>query len=175
MSYTKIHLKLEEKNFKPAPWGAISEEQANYDRFYELMKRVGEGSNWHRRKMFNEAASINRLKELFIKPGAHLWVFRQGENDVGFCQAANVEDLSTLFNKQSGVGEIFKIGMFPEYVGKGLAAGYVSSVVWELFKEFQTIYLNTRDTNSVNSVPFYERLGFEVLNKQVCPDDYVSL
>ena len=173
MSFIKIHLKLEKANFISFEFSPIQEESCDYERFHELMKRVGEPSNWNKRKIFYDPECIKRLKALFNKPASRLWLFKKDQEDIGFCQVAGVEDLRGLFNRVSGIAEIYKIGLFPEFTGKGLGRGYVSCVARELFKTHETIYLNTRNSNAVNAVPFYKRLGFEVIKTEILPDDLV--
>jgi len=173
MSFTKIHLMLERKNFIAAGHAEIIEEPCNYDRFYKLMERVGKPSNWNKRQVFHDQKSVNRLKSTFEQPSSHLWIFKDGDKEVGFCQVANVTDLKGIFNNATGIAEIYKVGLFPEYIGQGKGKNYLSALVEELFKNNHTIYLNTRDSNVVDSIHFYTKLGFEVFHTETLPDDLV--
>ena len=175
MSFQKIHLKLLKDDFQPASkLLPIEEEPSNYERFMWLLKKVGAQSNWDKRTAYFNSQSIKQLKDILRLSTSHLWLFKKGNKDIGFCQIANAENLTGLFNNASGISEIYKIGLFPEYIGKGLGKGYISSVIKETFKkQAHTIYLNTRDTNVVNSVPFYQRLGFQVIKTETLPDDLI--
>ncbi len=173
MSFTKIHLKLEQDNFKSTAFGTIQEEEAVYSRFFDLMKRVGGASNWHKRQKFQNEKSLLQLKSVFNEEPSRLWIFKKDKVEVGFCQVASITNISSIFNNASCIAEIYKIGLFPDYVGKGLGKHFVSSVARELFKDNHTIYLNTRNTNVVNSIPFYQKLGFEVFKTEILPDDLV--
>ena len=172
MSFEKLHLKLHRNDFMPVPYPFPVERVSNdYDRFMDLLKRVGSSSYWDKRKTYHEAHSIEVLKHVLSLPSSLLWIFKKDGMDIGFCQVANVERLANLFNVTSGISEIYKVGLFPEYVGQGLGQGYLTSVLTEIFKNAHTVYLNTRDTNVVNSVPFYEKFGFRVFKTEVLPDD----
>lgn len=174
MSFTKIHLKLDKADFKPSPPLPIEEVPTDYERFLQLMQRVGAPSKWEKRQVFHDPESVARLKQLFRSNVSHLWLFKDREQETGFCQVAPVQDLAGLFNEASGIAEIYKVGLFPEYVGQGLGKGYLSSVLTELFKENNIVYLSTRDTNMVNPLHFYKKLGFQVMHAEVLPDDYVD-
>ncbi len=174
MTFEKIHLKLHRKDFIPAEnLLPIVKEKGNYDRFIDLLTKVGEDSKWDLREVYYNPLTIKSLKQTFAKKSSSLWVFKNKDKDVGFCQTAPVEDLTTLFNQSSGISEIYKIGLFPEYIGKGLGKSYLTSVLTEIFKNHHTVYLNTRDTNVVNSVPFYQKLGFEVFKTEILPNDLI--
>lgn len=173
MSYIKIHLKLDKSNFIPAGTGLIVEQPCNYDHFKALMTRVGAPSNWNQREDYQIPEKEQELKDKFNTGACQLWVYKHEDDDIGFCQVAQVEDLTRLFTDTSGVVEMYKMGLFPEHVGKGLGRGYVTSVLTELFNRYDTVYLNTRSTNTVNSVPFWESFGFEVIKTELLPDDLV--
>lgn len=173
MSFSKIHLLLNKAEFKPAGTGRILEEHCDYNRFKDLMTRVGKPSNWNLREEYQVPIKEQSLKEIFNSRSCRLWVFMHDGHEVGFCQVAPVEDLQRLFKNTNGIVEMYKMGVFPEYTGKGLARGCVSSVLTELFKDYATVYLNTRDTNVVNSIPFWKKFGFEVFKTEVKPDDFI--
>lgn len=171
MTFVKIHLKLDKANFKPSGSGLIVEEPCNYDRFMELLTRAGKPSNWNKRNEYHDEAQVAKLKDIFNQKSSMLWVYKLDRQDIGFCQVASVTNLSEIFTDTTGVMEMYKMGLFPEYIGKGVGKRYVSSVLREMFKENNTVYLNTRDTNKVNSLLFWQSLGFEVIKTEELQDD----
>lgn len=136
----------------------------------KLIKHVGEDSQWDKRQEFNDPDMLRNLKERISDAGASLYLFKRHGTTVGFCQILDNTDLSKKFN-QSSSDEIYKIGLFPNHRGKGLGAFYTSSILAEIFKEKESVYLNTRDTNVVNSVPFYERLGLHLVKEEEIEND----
>ncbi len=173
MSFVKTHLKLDKEKFIPAGTGMIIEQPCDYTNFKKLMKRVGEPSNWYLREEYQLPEKENTLKKVFNKGNSRLWLYLSKDVVVGFCQVAQVQDLSSLFKNTKDVVEMYKTGLFPEYTGKGFGKKYVSSVLSELFKDHDTVYLNTRNTNIVNSVPFWQSFGFEIIHTETLPDDLV--
>src|SRR5690606_5724505 len=96
---------------------------------------------------------------------------------IGFCCAAVVEpQLTDRFNfsaegKPLKVIEIYKTGLFDEYTGHGWGRFFVPQVMQKLFEDYEIVYLNTRDTNHKQVVPFYEGLGMHVLEREILEDD----
>lgn len=173
MSFTKLHLKLNKADFIPANVGTIVEQPCDYEHFKELMTRVGLPSNWILREEYQLPEKEQKLKEAFNSNGCRLWIYKHEGKEIGFCQVAQIEDLSGLFTETKNVVEMYKMGLFPEYVGKGLGKRYVSSVLSELFNSYDTVYLNTRSTNVIDSVHFWETFGFKVFHTETLPDDLI--
>lgn len=173
MSFIKAHLKLDKDDFKPSGTGEIVELPCDYEHFKKLMTRVGKPSNWNLREEYQIIEKESALKNIFNTKACRLWHYMHEEAVIGFCQVAQVEDISGLFDNTKDVVEMYKMGLFPEFIGKGLARGCVSSVLTELFNSYETVYLNTRDTNAVNSISFWKSIGFNVFKTEILPDDLI--
>ncbi len=151
----------------------IEPQKPSFTELLSLIKKVGGDSNWDKRKVYSDPNYLQDLKKRINSTKANLWLFKRGEETVGFCQTFDKRSLKGKTNTPSGakVAEIYKVGLFPDYCGQGLGRFYVSLVLSELFKENSAVYLNTRDTNKVNSVSFYERLGMKVVAIEEKDDD----
>lgn len=140
-----------------------------------LIEIVGGDSNWHQRKEYFEEASVQRLKSRIFQRDSSLFLFKNGQQTIGFCQVCGIEALPYQIKVPSNsVFEIYKVGLFPEWCGQGLGRFYVSSVLDHLFQERPAVYLNTRDTNKVNSVSFYKSFGLRVLGSEEMEDDVID-
>jgi len=180
MSFKLTHIVANKDDFTATPKDdsgelSIVREKPDINLLLDYILKVGEDSKWDKRTVYHDPDYINDLKDRIEKTRSSLFLFKKGDETVGFCQALESEGMSGHFNTKSGAmaAEIYKVGLFPEHCGKGLGNFYVSSVLAELFKENEVVYLNTRDTNKVNSVPFYERLGMKVVGEEDRSDDYI--
>jgi ribosomal protein S18 acetylase RimI-like enzyme len=177
MSFTLYHLRLDKADFKPVASVAVNDNLRiqrawpNYDLMMEFIKAVGGNSNWHLRKVYADRAAVSDLKNRMNDVSARLYLFKEGSETVGFCQVLNSKDLEDHFPDQKNTAEIYKVGLYPRHVGGRKGAVFVSMVLDDLFQAFDKVYLNTRSSNAVKSLPFYQRLGFKVLEQEEKPDD----
>ena len=127
-----------------------------YENFLKRTARVGDG--WHLRA---ELRSPSAETIAAVEDGA-LYLFRQNSEDIGFCYVS-FEGPEIRHAGVPGCVEINKVALYPGHTGRGLGAALVGHVLTDLFAMgASAVCLNTRDSNHVNSIPFYQRLGFRV-------------
>ena len=86
-----------------------------------------------------------------------------------YCNMQGVPDLV------DGAIEINKIGMFPEYRGRGSGNYFLSMLLDTLFERHDLVYLNTRSTNDVGALQqFYTSAQFKVFAAERLPNDLQS-
>ena len=182
MTHTLFHLVLDKKDFRPHPHIANDNRRQvvptwpNYDVMMELIRKVGRPSNWHLRREYSDPDSLADLRVRASDPRSRLYLFQEHGETIGFCQVLNSRTLTEKFANQLGVAEIYKIGLFPDKTGKGRGAFFLGKVLEDLFEHqgYDQIYLNTRDSNKVMSVPFYKRMGFQIIQEETRPDDLIN-
>lgn len=133
------------------------EERPSFGKFLADMQRISAntGDDWHLR--FYSAEIIQA-----IEAGR---VYRQyiGNREAGCIYVIDRSPELSAFG-QTGDVELFKVGLYPEYVGKGIGQYLLRHVMWaESQRGARGFYLNTRRSNRVESGPFYGRNGFHVV------------
>lgn len=182
-----------------------AESMPDFSDLKNLLSKVGEEYGWDRRREYHDPSSIEELmKHLADSATSRRFTFLANGKEVGGAIIANVEKaviedgkprIRRIFreaqNKTPELGiretdvkktiEIFKIGLHPEYTGKGWGRYFVSEVLNSLFEEmegmeekFDVVYLNTRSTNHRGVLDFYRRLNMHVLNVMTYKDDVLT-
>lgn len=167
----------------------------SYEEMLERLKRIENGKQknvpgWHERPEHLGSKRPKTQKILEDRSRTHTWVFMRGEEEIGFCIAVKRgfdKTLSEKFGVSSGNGtEIYKIGLYPEFTNQGYGQVFLPSVQLALFngqtasEELGTkkltpselIYLNTRDTNVVDSRRFYENQGYRRVGEETWVDPH---
>jgi len=157
-----------------------------------LLEKVGKPYGWDRRAEYWDKDSVQEISEKLAKPSSRRYSFWSGNKEVGGVIIANIEpDLAKIFKKaregnphldldartaQKTI-EIYKIGLLPEYTGKGWGKHFVAQTLTQLFDSecrYEAVYLNTRDTNHSGVVRFYRGLNMNVINAMTHPDDLLT-
>lgn len=152
------------------------------------LERIGDG--WHLRDEHVNPDRVEKTRALLEGTKTSAWQFTQNGKPIGFCVAVKGgfcgehTRISERFNLHSRRGaEIYKVGLYPEYTGRGYGHIFLPTVQIALLNgqegvkdqdirsitpnEF--IYLNTRETNRINSVPFYKSLGYDWAGEERFP------
>lgn len=179
MSYKLTHITGKKEDFSGVPQEhegmSIVEERPDLSFLMDMIGRVGKDSRWDRRKAYFDPEYMEDLKQRIENTSAHLYLFKKGGRTIGFCQTLKCPERADAIGvKGKEVTEIYKVGLFPEYRGKGMGHFYVASVLSEIFKGDNIVYLNTRDNNAVNSVNFYRRMGLKVAATETKADDLIT-
>lgn len=129
----------------------------SYPGFLARLALAGDG--WHLRP---EIAAPSPAFVRAIEDG-ELFVVERAGREVGFCYVTFEGDELRAFGGPSPV-EINKIALYPGETGHGLGRAVVEHVMATAFAGgARAVYLNTRDSNRINSVKFYERIGFSMV------------
>jgi len=141
----------------------VRTEIPTYSGFLERVAKVGD--EWHLRPELRRPS----LETLAAVKDGDLYIFERASAEIGFCYVS----FEGAEIRQTGLAscvEINKVGLYPGHTGGGLGRSLVGYVLSDLFKMgAEAVCLNTRDSNHVNSVPFYERMGFQVTGSEpVC-------
>ena len=151
--------------------------KADLDIVSQWIKKVGGDSNWHKRKEQEQ----DNLKTRINETSTRLWLLQKDNENIGFGISCETINLNSHFNQQSGFTEqpetavhFYKFGLLPENRHNGLGAFYGSSVVNEILKEHEKVYLNTRDSNTVQSIHFWEKVGFKIIEENEIDNDVIS-
>lgn len=147
------------------------------DFFFTLIELIGGEDGWSLRKEFNNSRELNFIIKQLESEGASLSIFRKDDKPIGAGICANIEQsLSKNFDflahaNDQNLQEIYKVGLFPRFTRKGYGKFLIPALVEKLFNDGnEYVYLNTRDTNHVNSVPFYQRIGMQAIGSEELPD-----
>ncbi len=179
MSYKLTHITGKKEDFSGVPkeHGGMSivEERPDLSFLMDMIGRVGKDSLWDKRKVYFDPEYMEDLKQRIENTSAHLYLFKKGGRTIGFCQTLQCQERADAIGvKGKEITEIYKVGLFPEYCGKGMGHFYVASVLSEIFKGDNVVYLNTRDNNTVNSVNFYRRMGLKIVATETKADDLMT-
>lgn len=160
----------------------------DYDHFLKRLSQVGktkkeDGDRWHLRSEHVDMNKVNRTRLRLQSSKSSLWLFMKGDEEIGFCCAVkggfNGQSEKYMRAEDNGT-EIYKIALYDEYTRQGYGRIFVPTVATNLFNgasrdtekdlkkvhSSDLIYLNTRDSNYVDSGPFYNTLGFEVAGEE---------
>ena len=180
---TVTHMILEKVNFSGIKDARMDEERAeiiNRDLDLELIKNwiktVGGDSDWHLR----EEQSDKNLIERIHKASSHLWELQYDSSPIGFAMCAeHIGNIRDHFNDDSlpegGAIHFYKFGLDQQNRLKkiGLGGYFASLVTNELLKHHDTIVMNTRRSNAVDSVRFWKKLGFTIFMEEEIQSDII--
>ncbi|MGH1374775.1 MAG: GNAT family N-acetyltransferase [Alphaproteobacteria bacterium] len=178
MPYKLMHITGRREEFSGVPRAreemSIVEERPDLSFLMDMIERVGKDSQWSKRAEYFDPGYMSDLKQRVESTSSHLYLFKKSGKTIGFCQTLQCQDGVVSVDEQGRpVTEIYKVGLFPEYRGRGMGHFYVAAVLSEIFKGDNVVYLNTRDSNKVNSVNFYCRMGLNVIGVETKSDDPV--
>ena len=161
---TLTHLVLLKKDFTDVaklPKGlSVRAKKPDYPGFLKRVAKVGD--DWHLRPELERPSPETRAA---VEDGA-LYVFKQNGSEIGFCYVS-FEGPEIRQTGLTSCVEINKVGLYPDHTGGGLGRPLIGRVLSDVFQMgAAAVCLNTRDSNHVNSVPFYERLGFRVTGEE---------
>lgn len=147
---------------------------ARYGSFRFLLERVGRKWNWTRRpKYYGQDSALRKRLSL---PETKLYLLQHKEMTVGYCLASRTtEDPKSVpgLKPSEKLIEIENFGLFPEHTGKKYGRTFLPMIFNCLFAEYETIYLSTRSTNHKGVVPFYQKMGMQLLHQEVLTSDLV--
>lgn len=153
--------------FRPEREGLYIEQiDANYDKFLRAVKKIGDG--WHKRQEHREPFQ-EHTKAVLEGEKTRMWRLMLKGKEIGFCCAVEggFPGLADKFNLGvKNQAEVFKIGFYPDYQRKGYGQVLIPAILDELLDTNDGVYLNTRDSNRVNSVPIYEKLGMKIIHQE---------
>lgn len=175
--------------FPPSPrLGHFSalEIEPDFEVFHALIKRVGEPWGWTRRPRYYKGRSDKEIKALLKDRHTRLFLLRRADRNVGYCLTAAPRLTPRLRGKlgckpehnrfRPDVIEIENFGLFPEHTGKGYGQYFLPAMLGMLFAAgHETVYLSTRSTNHSRVVPFYEGVGFNVIDRETLVDDLIEI
>ena len=174
-------------------------EPTSEDFLYQL-QRVGKQYGWDKRRKYQPEHRAE-LDEMIARPDTRLYIFKVDSQDAGFCLMTGIvppktqsqgivkEDALNIFRKMNNVArdakpvEIYKIGLYDEFTGKGLGNFFLGKILHLSFEREKKdiVYLDTRDTNHRGVLDFYARNGMGVffterLNSDLIgnPQDYAE-
>jgi len=155
------HLFLDKQAFFQGPVKALPPDitvikaHPDWDGFIARLKKAGD--NWQSRPEYAHPspATVDLIEK------SDLYLF-QGREEAGFCYVTLAPD----FGLPRPCREIHKFALYPENTGRGLGGPCLQFVLGDIFTRAATVYLNTRDSNRVNSIPFYQRLGFQLFRQE---------
>lgn len=154
---------------------------ATSDDFLYNLQRVGHLYGWDRRKKY-QPENKGYIDELMGRDSTRMFIFQVDGEDAGFCVVTNVanpeqqtqgakkEDILESYKRshrlpaRSQAVEIYKIGLYDEYTGKGFGNFLLAKVLHQLFTKAgnDIVYLDTRDTNHAGVLKFYQQNGINV-------------
>lgn len=138
----------------------------DYKKFLRAVKKIGD--EWHKREEHQEPLKAQTKKVLEGKD-SRMWSLMKGKKEIGFCCAVRggFPGLSDKFNLGAkNQTEVFKIGLYPAFQKQGFGQVLIPAILDEILESSEGVYLNTRDSNKVNSVPIYEELGMKVIHQE---------
>lgn len=153
----------------------------DYEEFLKRCEKVGDG--WHLRSEHLDINKVNRTRARLQSAKSAMWLFMKDDEEIGFCVAVKdgFNGISEKFNiaGQNGT-EIYKVGLYPEHTHKGYGQLFLPTIMSKLLKGQRAdnqrgikavkpsdiIYLNTRDSNNVDSRDFYRRLGMQLVGNE---------
>jgi len=142
------------------------------------------GDDWHMRPEHTDSKRIKATKKTLESARTHTWFFMRGDQQIGFCCTVKGGFDRSLVEKfgiaSDDTTEIYKVGLHREYTSKGLGKVFLPAIQTALFdgqieipdegikavKPSEAIYLNTRDSNTVDSRGFYSRLGYKAVGQE---------
>ncbi len=91
MTFKLSHIAASKSSFqgieKPASNGMYIELQnPSLKDLLHLIKKVGNNSNWGKRKVYHDPTYLKDLKECIEQTSSHLWLFKQGKKRLGFAK-----------------------------------------------------------------------------------------
>jgi len=163
------------------------------DMFLADLEKVGSPYGWDARHKYqpeNRADLVEKMKD----PETRLYHFEIDGIQVGFCLLSAVKKHRQTKSYEQGVDkhravmmfdgqeqqsanfpkpiEIYKIGLYPDQVGNGRGTAFLQSICAIIFnKNYNMIYLDTRDTNPIGTEEFYAKNGFRVFFSQRLKND----
>lgn len=107
---------------------------------------------------FKDALTEKSLVSVLENPNAYVVLVKKDENVVAY--------LLGYFGQMSGVADILKIAVIPEFQRQGFAEKMLEKYIYFLRKtESIKLLLEVRESN-VNAREFYEKSGFSMLGKR---------
>lgn len=157
----------------------IAPVKLSYDEFTKELEKIGD--SWHLRDEHTNSNKTPKTQKIIEGKHTSIWQFMRGQEPIGFCCAVQkgfggeFERISERFGLEARKGsEIYKVGLYPDFVGQGYGHVYLPAVQIALLHGQNAvesegipkvppsdfIYLNTRLSNRVDSRSFYQRLGY---------------
>ena len=177
MSYfVKTHLEIDRTRFARKMAGGAYRRDPDFElvelpprlgMVMELLRRVGGPWGWDRRPKY--ARDLPGFAERLRAPETRLFLLMRKNELVGYCLAAPPE------KPGQDMIEIENFGLLNQYNGKGYGGVFLPMIFAALFKTHERIYLSTRSTNHPRVVPFYQRYGMAVTERETLQDDLIRL
>ncbi len=161
--YKSLDLKL-------PPHLELVEVEPDFDLMIEWLEKVG--GDWQRREEFQledlKKFTLQRIKAA----GARLFLLAKRGKEVGIAQTVEELELSEMFLSAQGTARhFFKFGLVEDERFCGLGAPFAAAVVRRIFEENKMVYFNTRPSNQVNAVNFWQKQGFKIVGKEEISND----
>lgn len=147
----------------------VKEITPDYEVYYPMLKRVGAPYGWDKRPKY--LLEIKKLKQRLLDKNTRLFVASKDGVEIGYCLVTKCEDRGRSLGN---VIEIENFGLFPEFTGQRLGRPFLAKIFDELFKNHEHVYLTTRSTNHKGVIPFYKRMGMDVLLAEELPEDVLA-
>ncbi len=117
-------------------------------RYIQLYEGVGKAYQWVDRLIISE----EELEQTINKKETHIFVLRNGEQEIGFTELARKGDNV----------EILYFGLFQKEIGKGYGPQFFQLTLekaWSMLPH--KVYLNTCDLDHPKALQMYQRFGFK--------------
>ncbi len=150
---------------------SIVEIEPTFAKFRELLDRYGSKWNWDKRpKYLSDSAS---LRARIADTETRLFLFYSGPKKIGYALVSAPQSFRAANN--SRIIEIENIVLDSAQTGRGYGRFFLQSLFATLFEKYETVYLSSRSTNHSGVIPFYLRMGMEIIMiEKNMPDDLVT-
>ena len=141
----------------------------NYGSYKKRLDSIGSPWGWDKRPKYQDiCATTARISD----SRSRLYTLLLDDKEIGYSLTVPRDDLSEIFRVR--VGEIENFGVVVEHNGSGYGAPFFKYVCNELFKQgFDAVFLSTRSTNHEKVLPFYEKLGMNIIKQVTKKNDLV--
>ena len=135
------------------------------------LKKVGEPWGWPLMKgRFSKEVITPTLQD----PETKLRILTADEKPIGYALIIGADEgLSDKFwsaANRNKIVEILTIGLYPNECGRGRGWSFFEMQFQDLFKGYDTVYWSSSGSNHPGLAAFYERMGVEVLPRELVPD-----
>lgn len=134
--------------------------EPEYDLFMPLLKKYGHEWGWDRRPKYRKGRK--EIEARLAHPETKLHLLQKDDAEIGYILITPPLSIRKTATMKSII-EIENFAISPTETGKRYGRYYLQEIFHALFKTYDVIYLTSRSTNHPGVIPFYKKMGMEVL------------
>ena len=175
-----IHFSGSKEDYKPIrrlcpSYLELVEAEPDFNFMMKWIEKVGGDSGWHLRKEYHEEHAIQETIKGISESGARMFLMTKRGKEIGFTHTTKTFDLNSVFKGIYGTARRWSIfGLIEEERFGTIGAHLANAMAKKIFEENDRVYFQTRPSNKVHSVKFWQKQGFQIIGTEMIDNDVLS-